>query len=74
MAVLDLVEHALHRIIVVHQGFADAGRQPCIVNEFTQALASESKVVGAGAAAFLSLLFRPGPFWQRGVRPLPDAH
>jgi hypothetical protein len=31
-------------------------------------------VVGAGAAAGLSLFFRPGPFWQRGVRPLPDAH
>jgi hypothetical protein len=31
-------------------------------------------VVAARRRLGVSLFFRPGPFWQRGERPLPNAH
>ena len=74
MTVFDLVEHRLYGVVVMCQGFTNAVGQTRIMDEFAQTLARKTKMVGAGAAALLSLSFRPGPFWQCGERPLPNAH
>jgi len=44
------------------------------VNKLAQTLAREPEVVAARRRLGVSLSFRPGPFWQRGERPLPNAH
>ena len=74
MPVLDLVEHCLHCLVVVNQRFTDAVGKPRIVNKLAQTLAREPEVVAARRRLGVSLSFRPGPFWQRGERPLPNAH
>ena len=74
MPMLDFVEHRLHRVVVVNQRVTDAVGKPRIVNELAQALACEPEVVAARRRLGVSLFFRPGPFWQRGERPLPNAH
>ena len=72
MPVLDLVEHALHRVVIVNQRIANARGKACVMDEFTQAFARETEVIYL--VGILSSSFRPGPFWQYGVRPLPNAH
>lgn len=72
MPVLDLVEHALHRLVIVNQRIANARGKACVMDELAQALARETEVIYL--VGILSLSFRPGPFWQCGVRPLPNAH
>ena len=71
---LDLLEHALHGLVVMYQGIANTGRKACVMDELAQALARESEVIRLIGTTVPSLAFRPGPFWQCGVRPLPNAH
>ena len=74
MAVLDLVEHALHSLIVVNQRIANTVGKPRVMDELAQALARETEVVCLSGTTVLSFFFRPRPSWQCGVRPLPNAH
>ena len=72
--VFDLVEHRLDRLVIVRERLAHAGGQTRIAHELAQALACQAEMVGARVVADVSLFSGPGPFWQRGVRPLPNAH
>ena len=73
VAVLDLVEHRLHRIVVVNQGLTYTGGKTRVVHKLTQAFARETQVIAA-LRLIVSASFLPGPSWQCGERPLPDAH
>ena len=73
MAVLEFVEHPLHRLIIVGQRFADASRQALVINKLAQTLAGERQVARIGVVS-PRRFFLPGPFWQRAEHPLQHAH
>ncbi len=74
VTVLEFVEHRLHGLVIVSQRLAHAVRQPLVVDQFPQALPREAQVIVTTVPGIVSRRFRPGPFWQCGERPLPNAH
>ena len=76
MTVLEFVEHAFNRIVIMREGFTHTVRKPRIVDQITQTLARERQVICTVVRVGLSLGFvpGPGPFWQRGERPFQYVH
>ena len=77
MSMLEFVEHALYGFVIMRERFTHAFWQSSVVDEVPEALTSQRQVVAFLVlllAVSLRPLFLPGPFWQRGERPLQYAH
>ena len=66
MTMLQFVEHALNRFVVVGEGIANAGWQPRIFDEILKAFAGQVQMSGTGVVVRFSLFLvpDPGPSWQ----------
>ncbi len=45
VTMLELVEHALNRFVIVCERFAYAGRQACIVDKFSKTFTGQRQVI-----------------------------
>ncbi len=74
MAVLELLQHGLHGVVVLRQRLPYAWGKAIVVDQFAQTLAGKVEVVFTTLLVSRRPLFLPGPAWQCVQRPLQYVH